>query len=1059
MPNYDLGTAHGTIKIDYDKRGFAMARKDIQGLSDDSEETGRALDSLQKKFASLGTIVRKGFGGSPKVVLEADVDTKKAQAKIKALGGDSETVNVPVDVDTVKANASMGIFRARQSAQEVHVNVNIDRNMILQGMTVVGRAIGSMMANVNSVVASGFRAVGQAGVSAFSSVAESVGSFAGSMGSVLPLIGKGLAMLVAFEAVSSLIAVAGGAIYVAWGGIATAIMAVPAAIALIGAPIAAVMLGMDGIKAAAETLKPAFEEMKTAVSQTFAQGLKPVFESLKSVFPTIQEGMQGVAVELITMATSLTKVVQNADRLGVLDQIFTNLRNGLLQSGLAADHLLGAFLRLASNTAAMDAIVEPFKHFAIEFDKMVAKLDDSGVLTTAFEGLEDVLKSCVDLMIELVSSGIETFAAAAPGLKTFLDGITDFISKVDTNALGTAMGDMFAGIGEILKGIPKESIDSIVTGLQQLADVVKDPAFQTMIQDIFALIGPAIGDFADIIGGAAGAWAAFKTFVDWLQATKAPAWMESFFKSAGMWMGSDTAPAVERSPDEDNTSWTEGLTDAPQGKVGGQTKIIPKGGAEVGGGPIEPGADPAQLQAVQAAAAAAQAAVTALGAAIAAVVLQATTGFGSIGLSITTSLTGAGTSVTTFAATIATAFGTAFLGATTAVTTGMLGITLAISTGLIGITAAVTVGMAGLGIAITGALALAFVGAAVAATTGFIGLGIAFTTGILGLGVAITVGLAGLGIAITAGIGLMFVGAALAVTTGFIGIGAAFTVGITGLGITIGAGFVGLGVAIVAAIAGAFVGSAAAVAAGFVTVGAAVATGVAAVTLAIKALGPAIKIAFDLAFAGLAAGVKTGMDAAVAAVKAGVTAISTEIAKVGTIVGDAVKAEDWPAVGQAICDGILKGVQAGWPKLEQAVKQLAASLFAAAMQGIQAGSPSKLFALVGKFMMQGWLKGIVKYASILLKAVGGIILKVMEMFGWGGGGGNTPPPPPPPPVEPSTGWGWNPKARPTGASWKQDEFLKGPINITIDAQTVAEMNGVVDFFNTVQQTARAGRSN
>jgi len=1055
MPNYDLGTAHGTIKIDYDKRGFSAARKDLEGISADFDDVGESIDSLQKKFSSLGSNLKGTFLGKQKIELEADVDTKMAEAKIGSIGKSIGPIDVPVDADTVGATAKIGAFRARESGKPINLDVDVDpfkQVFIVKSMAALGDSIRTTFSSVFSAVGTGLGVVAEAGVGAFEATAEAAGGLAGKLPNLSGMITGIAGAFLKVGAVASLIAAAGGAVYTAWGAVATAIMAVPAAISLIGAPIAAVLLGMDGIKAAAQTLKPEFEALKTAVSQTFAQGLAPVFESLKQIFPTIQEQMQGVATELVSMAGSLAKVVIQADKMGVLDQIFTNVRNGILQLSLAADHLAGAFLRLASNPAAMGAIVEPIKQFAVEFDKLVAKLDDSGVLTEAFKGLEDVLKSCVDLVLELVGSGIETFAAAAPGVTAMFEGIAEFVSKIDTKALGTAMGGVFKGIGDIFKSIPKSTIDAMIKSIGDLGVVLQSPAFQNVIVDVFALISKGAQGFVDLLRGAADVWAMMDKVLTW----QGPAFLGG---GKGGVEGSDTAgtaPGDATPPGWEPTGWSE---------KAGQTKIIPKGAPEVGGNTPMPGdeitgggADPAQLQAVQAAAAAAQTAVTALGAAIAAVVLQATTGFGSIGLSITTSLGGASVAITTFGTTVSTAFATAFLGATVAVTTGMLGITLAISTGILGITTAVTVGMAGLGIVITTSLAMAFVGAAVAATTGFLGLGLAFTTGILGLGLAITVGLAGLGIAITTGIGLMFIGAGLAVTTGFIGVGVAFTTGIIGLGVAITAGFAGLGIAITTAIAASFVGAAGAVSAGFIGVGTAVSVGVAAVTLAIKALGPAIKIAFDLAFAGLADGVKTGMDAAVVAVQTGVTAISTEVAKVGTIVGDAVKEQDWAAVGQSICDGILEGVKKGWPKLEQAVKQLAASLFAAAMSGIQAGSPSKLFALVGKFMMQGWLKGIVKNAGALIKAVGSIIMQVMGMFGFGGGGPKQPPPPPPPPAEPSTGWGWNPKARPTGASWKQDEFLKGPINITIDAQTVAEMNGVVDFFNTVQQTARAGRS-
>ncbi len=58
-------------------------------------------------------------------------------------------------------------------------------------------------------------------------------------------------------------------------------------------------------------------------------------------------------------------------------------------------------------------------------------------------------------------------------------------------------------------------------------------------------------------------------------------------------------------------------------------------------------------------------------------------------------------------------------------------------------------------------------------------------------------------------------------------------------------------------------------------------------------------------------------------------------------------------VGRAIIDGIWAGVQAGWNWLSDRIGDLARALLDAAKGALGIGSPSKEFALIGRYSMEG----------------------------------------------------------------------------------------------------------
>lgn len=332
------------------------------------------------------------------------------------------------------------------------------------------------------------------GASTMLSFGKSLGSVVSvmaEMGSAVIGVGSAVAgvvlSLARWVAIGALIGGAGAAITAAWGFASTAIAAVPAAIGLIAAPIAAIKIGMDGIKKAAKALDPAFKHMQKTISDTFEKGLTPVFQNLaKNLFPTLEAGLNNVAKSLVGMADKVGTFLTSAKGLNEVKTLFDNVATALSQIDLVP--LLDGFLRLAGNQAALSALTTTVNELGLA----VQSIADNKFLDTAFQGLESVLTGVTRAFQGLVNNGIRLFAAAAPGIRTFLDDITSFFGKFDWTSLGESVGGAFRGLGEAINSIPQGTIDSITQSFQGLSTALQSEEFALGIRGIAEVVPLAV---------------------------------------------------------------------------------------------------------------------------------------------------------------------------------------------------------------------------------------------------------------------------------------------------------------------------------------------------------------------------------------------------------------------------------------------------------------------------------------------------------------------------------------------------------------------------------------
>ncbi|AXH50396.1 tape measure protein [Mycobacterium phage Ollie] len=270
------------------------------------------------------------------------------------------------------------------------------------------------------------------------------------------------------------------------GLVAGLLAGLPSLIGAFGAGVGAVALGMDGIKAAAEVLMPAFEQMKTAVSGVFEQGLKPQFEQILAMMPMLTTGMQGVAQGMVSMFQGVTDALASGAGPAQLENILANTKMFFEQLQPAANQFTQSFLTLASSGSdAFGYLSGSLNTFATQFNEMVNRVSQSGVMDGAMKGLSQTLDGVTNLFTRLMESGLQAMGQLGGPLNNFLTGIGDLAV-----ALMPALTSLSGLIGNVL-GSLGTALAPIVTALT--------PAFTTLADTLGSLLVPNLQTLGNIL--------------------------------------------------------------------------------------------------------------------------------------------------------------------------------------------------------------------------------------------------------------------------------------------------------------------------------------------------------------------------------------------------------------------------------------------------------------------------------------------------------------------------------------------------------------------------------
>lgn len=303
----------------------------------------------------------------------------------------------------------------------------------------------------------------------------------GSGGGISPRIILNFAQMLA---IAPALIVAGAGITAAWGAISTAVAAIPAALGLLAAPIGVIALGFDAIKAQAQQLNPVIDSLVARIESGFNNDFAFVFQNVGEIIDFVDDRLVrigdtvgGVAIRLSEFFNTDTSKLQMSFALEAINQGIIDLAPGI-------EDLLDMFIRLISTGGAVPAIVDPIVALFDRLNDSLLQLDINGTLGDAFAGLGDVLSSLAVGLADLVTNGIEVFAAAAPGVTAFLDELTGFFGRFDWDSLGTSVGMVFSGLGETLANVDVGTIRGIETAFRDMGELFQSSDFQANLDNI-----------------------------------------------------------------------------------------------------------------------------------------------------------------------------------------------------------------------------------------------------------------------------------------------------------------------------------------------------------------------------------------------------------------------------------------------------------------------------------------------------------------------------------------------------------------------------------------------
>lgn len=381
---------------------------------------------------------------------------------------------------------------------KVKIPVEFDTRRALRSATVLKRRLDSLERNIN--IDARFKDLDKQLVKVGDSAGRAGGQILGM--SRYMAMGVGVALLLA----------------PALGLISTLIAGLPSLLFLAGAGFAAVALGMDGIKKAAEVLKPAVEKLKASLSATFERTMAPVFQDLLKIFPTLQGGLQRVAIGVSQMAKSFTEVLSSKQGLRDIQQILYNTGEFFSSIDIGIRAFAQALLTLGrEGSESFDLLAVGFNRFLSDFNAVVQRVAADGSLRAAFVGLADVTNALLSAFNRLFEAGIRVMGPLGAPLANLITGLTDIlvalmpilgiISGLVADVLGKALSalapiiqqllPLIQAIADVIGIIFTEAIKILQPILSQLVGILSD-SLMSVLKTLQPLLAPLLNFFGNL---------------------------------------------------------------------------------------------------------------------------------------------------------------------------------------------------------------------------------------------------------------------------------------------------------------------------------------------------------------------------------------------------------------------------------------------------------------------------------------------------------------------------------------------------------------------------------
>lgn len=279
----------------------------------------------------------------------------------------------------------------------------------------------------------------------------------------------------------------------ALGIIATLIAGLPSLLFLAGGGFAAVALGMEGIKKAAEVLKPAVDNLKASLSSTFERTMVPVFQDLLKIFPTLEGGLQRIAVGISQMAKSFTEVISSREGLRDIREILFNTGQFFSDITPGVQAFAQSLLTLGrEGSQSFDLLAAGFNTFLSDFNAVVQEVAGDGSLRAAFVGLADVTNSLLSAFNRLFEAGIRVMGTLGGPLSELINGFTDVLVE-----LMPILGEISGLIADVLG----QALSALAPIFKELAPVIQEitDLIGTVFTEAIKILQPILEDLVSIL--------------------------------------------------------------------------------------------------------------------------------------------------------------------------------------------------------------------------------------------------------------------------------------------------------------------------------------------------------------------------------------------------------------------------------------------------------------------------------------------------------------------------------------------------------------------------------
>lgn len=436
---------------------------------------------------------------------------------------ESVELEIPLELNTAQARREVEQLRAELatlSDQTINIRVN-ERGgaSSLSGIRAEiarinreGSALGNMLRNVFGGRSQNdmnlFQRIASTALGQFANLADASTKglirLADGIGDLVQNGMKGLLasvvqIVIQFSIWAPLITTLAGLIVYLGGAIAAALGGLPALLAGIGIPIAAIVLGFDGWKKAAEGLAPAFDKLKTSLSDTFEKTLTPSFNKLNKLMPIINDGMVQIARSISNVVKGFVDWAVSAEGISVVRNMLSGVNDFVKEMQPGLQRLFESLMNIAGVRQYYEILGDTFDNVFKRLARFFDEIRTSGQLEAGLRNLGDLLYGLTDLFAALLEGALQFFNAAAPGMETFIGGLTSFFERLDWERLGDAFGRIFGALGNWLMNLDQTTMDRFTDAMVAIANKIIELIQNGTLDKMVALFGGLFYAFLAIL--------------------------------------------------------------------------------------------------------------------------------------------------------------------------------------------------------------------------------------------------------------------------------------------------------------------------------------------------------------------------------------------------------------------------------------------------------------------------------------------------------------------------------------------------------------------------------